>query len=97
MKSKQIIKITADILMTVILLHQMAYSLVGVEIHEWFVIGIFSLFILHHILNNWWNRNLFRGKYIQFCVLQTVLVVLALASMIGFMVSGIVISRHIGI
>ena len=94
MKTKQIFKIVTDILMTVILLLLMAYSLVGEAVHEWLGIGMFVLFIVHHVLNSNWSCNLRKGKYTPFRVLQTTLVVLALVSMIGSMVSGIVISKH---
>ena len=94
MKRKQIIKIIVDILMSVILILLMAYSLVGEAAHEWLGIGLFALFILHHILNNRWSRNVFKGKYTPFRVLQTVLVFLSLSSMTGSAISGIVISRH---
>lgn len=94
MKPKQILKIATDILMTAILLLQMAYSLVGEAAHEWLGISMFALFILHHILNNKWAKGLFNGKYTPFRILQTVLVILPLLSMLGSMVSGIIISRH---
>lgn len=94
MKQKPIIKILVDIAMTVILLFLMAYSLIGEKVHEWLGIGMFILFVLHHILNNKWSRSVFKGKYTPYRILQTVLVVLSLASMLGAMVSGIVISRH---
>ena len=94
MKLKQILKISTDILMTVILLLQMAYSLVGEAAHEWLGISMFALFILHHILNNKWAKGLFNGKYTPFRILQTVLVILPLLSMLGSMISGIIISRH---
>ena len=94
MKPKQIVKIATDVLMTVLLLLLMAYSLVGETAHEWLGIGMFALFILHHVLNRSWSRNLIRGRYTPFRILQTALVVLALLSMLGSMVSGIVLSRH---
>ena len=94
MKRKQIIKIIVDILMSVILILLMAYSLVGEAAHEWLGIGLFALFILHHVLNNRWSRNVFKGKYTPFRILQTVLVFLSLSSMTGSAISGIVISRH---
>ncbi|MCH5344019.1 MAG: DUF4405 domain-containing protein [Acetatifactor sp.] len=94
MKPKQIVKIVIDILMTAVLLLLMAYSLVGEVIHEWLGIGMFVLFILHHVLNSKWTRSLFKGKYTPFRILQTVLVVLALASMLGSMISGVVLSHH---
>lgn len=94
MKPKQIIKILTDIFMTAVLLFLMAYSLVGEAVHEWLGIGMFVLFILHHILNGRWSRSLTKGKYTPFRILQTVLVVFSLAAMFGSMVSGIVLSRH---
>ena len=94
MRPKQIAKIVTDILMTVILLLLMAYSLVGEAAHEWLGIGMFVLFILHHVLNSSWSRNLRKGKYTPFRVLQTALVVLVLVSIMSSMISGIVLSRH---
>lgn len=63
MNRKQIWKIAVDVGMTAVLLLLMAYSLVGETAHEWLGIGIFALFITHHILNNGWCRNVFKGKY----------------------------------
>ena len=80
--------------MTVILLLLMASSLVGEALHEWLGIGMFLLFILHHALNSKWSSSLFKGKYTAYRIMQTLLVVLALVSMLGSMVSGIVLSRH---
>ncbi|MCH5185420.1 MAG: DUF4405 domain-containing protein [Oscillospiraceae bacterium] len=91
---KKIIKIVIDILMSVILILLPAYSLVGEAAHEWLGMGIFALFILHHILNNRWLGNVFKGKYTPFRIWQTGLVFLCLASMMGSAISGIVISRH---
>ena len=83
-----------DILMTAILLLLMAYSLVGEAAHEWLGIGMFMLFILHHILNRRWSQNLLNKKYTPHWILQTALVLLVLISMLGSMVSGIILSRH---
>ena len=93
MKPKMIAKTCVDIGMTIALLLLMPYELVGQAAHEW--IGIFILFIVHHILNGKWSRNVCRGKYTPLRVWQTVLVLLILAAMIGSMVSGIILSRHV--
>ena len=95
MSVKQIMKIITDIAMTVVLLLLMSYSMIGEAEHEWLGIGMFVLFILHHILNRKWSRSLFKGRYTSFRILQTVLVALALISMLGSMVSGIIISRNV--
>ena len=94
MRPKQIEKILTDILMTVILLLLMAYSLVGEAAHEWLGIGMFALFILHHVLNSNWSRNLIEGKYTPFRIFQTTVVTLVLMSIMSSMISGIVLSRH---
>ena len=81
--------------MTVVLLFLMSYSLIGEALHEWLGIGMFALFILHHILNSKWSGRLFKGKYTPYRILQTVLVALALVSMLGSMVSGVILSRNV--
>ena len=102
MKSKQILKMTVDILMTATLLLLMAYSLVyggspavGEAVHEWLGVGIFVLFVLHHFLNRKWSHSVFKGKYTPYRVVQTTLVVLVLLTMCGSMVSGILLSRTV--
>ena len=94
MRPKQITKIITDIMMTIILLLLMAYSMVGEAAHEWLGIGMFVLFILHHILNRRWSQNLLKGRYTPYRGLQAALVMLALISILGSMISGIVLSRH---
>ena len=95
MKPKLIAKMCTDIGMTVALLMLMAYSLIGEEAHEWIGMSMFVLFIVHHILNIQWCKNLFKGKYTVFLTVQTLLVVMMLCCMSGSMVSGIVLSRHV--
>ena len=51
MRAKQILKIAVDVAMTIALLLLMAYELIGQAAHEWLGIGMFVLFIIHHILN----------------------------------------------
>lgn len=95
MKKKTIAKICIDIGMTIALLLLMPYELVGQAAHEWLGIGIFVLFIAHHILNGKWSRNILNGKYTPLRIWQTVLVILVLAAMISSMISGIILSRHV--
>ena len=95
MKRKQIVKIAVDIAMTAILLLLMTYELIGQVSHELLGIIMFVLFILHHILNSRWTKNLIKGKYTALRTQQTVLVVLVLFSMAGSIFSGVMLSRHI--
>lgn len=94
MKPKLIAKITIDIAMTAVLLLLMTFELIGAAAHEWLGIGMFALFVVHHILNGKWSKGIFKGKYTPFRVIQTALVFLVLLSMLGSMISGIILSRH---
>lgn len=94
MKPKMILKIAADIAMTVALLLLMTYEMIGQTIHEWIGIGMFVLFVLHHVLNGKWSKHLLNGRYTALRIMQTILVALVLFSMLGSMVSGVILSRH---
>lgn len=53
------------------------------------------MFILHHILNFHWIKNLFRRKYTISRIVKTIVNVLILLMIIGLAYSGIVLSRHV--
>ncbi len=73
----------------------MAYSLVGEAAHEYLGIGMFLLFVAHHILNIAWWKHIFRGKYTSLRILGTA-VNLALAMiMLALPISGMILSRHV--
>lgn len=91
MKPKMILKLAVDMGMTTALLLLMAYELVGQAAHEWIGIGMFALFIIHHILNSSWIRNLLRGRYNPVRIMQTGFVLLILSAMVGLMVSGTIL------
>lgn len=95
MKRKTILKIAVDIGMTVMLLLMMTYELIGAAAHEWLGIGIFGLFVVHHILNRKWIRCVFKGKYALFRIWQTILVIGILLTMVGSMYSGVILSEHV--
>ena len=94
MKRKTILKIVVDIGMTVMLLLLMTYELIGEAAHEWIGIGMFCLFLIHHILNRKWCHCVFKGKYTLFRIWQTVLVIGILLTMVGSMYSGVILSEH---
>lgn len=94
MKPKMTVKIAVDIAMTIALLLLMTYELIGQAAHEWIGIGMFVLFVLHHILNGRWSKNLLKGKYTVLRIMQTILVLCVLLCMLGSMVSGVILSRH---
>lgn len=92
---KQKFKIVMDILMTIALLLLMSYMMVGRDVHEWIGVAMFVLFVIHHILNVKWSKNLTYGKYTAYRIVQTILVVCIFVSMIGSLYSGIVLSREV--
>lgn len=88
-------KIIIDMGMTVLLLFLMARQITGESAHEWLGAGMFVLWIAHHILNRSWYSHLLKGKYTPMRILQTVTNVALLLSMLGLMVSGIILSREV--
>ena len=88
-------KMTIDILMVVVLLLLMAYSLVGECAHEIIGIGMFALFLAHHVVNRKWWTNLFKGKYRPARILNTTVNVLLAAAMVLQPVSGVLLSKHV--
>lgn len=95
MKAKVRLKIILDVLMTLALLFLMGYQFWGDVAHEWVGAGMFVLFIVHHILNWSWYKNLFRGKYTPFRIFQLILDLAVFAAMICLMISGIMLSNHV--
>ena len=95
MKPKFIVKLTVDILMTVLLLLLMGYQFWGRAAHEWIGVGMLVLFIAHHLLNLNWHKNIFRGKYKSARILTLCVDILIFAVMLAQMYSGIVMSRHV--
>ena len=94
MKRNTILKIMVDIGMTIVLLFLMTYELIGDVVHEWLGIGMFGLFISHHILNRKWSRSIFKGKYTLLRSWQTFLVMGILLTMLGSMYSGMILSEY---
>ena len=95
MKHKAILKIVVDTGMTVMLLFLMTYELIDEAAHEWLGIGMFVLFVIHHILNWKWSWSVFKGKYTLFRIWQTVLVIGILLTMAGSMYSGVILSKYV--
>ena len=94
MNPKQFARCLTDLLMTVLLLGQMAYSVTGQVVHEWTGVAAFLLFLIHHLLNWRWIRSLRKGRYTPVRVIQTALAFLLLVSVLAQVVSGIAMSRH---
>lgn len=95
MNKKLIIRITVDAAMTVLLLLLMGYSKIGEFAHEWLGVAMTALFVLHHILNRQWLKNVFKGKYTPYRVFQTITASLIFITILGSAVSGVILSRYI--
>lgn len=95
MKSKKMIRIIIDALMTVVLLLSMGYALWGDFLHEVFGIVLFVLFVVHHIVNLNWYKTIFKGKYSPYRIITLVLNILLTVCIIGLTAGGIMMSKHI--
>lgn len=89
------LKIIIDVLLTIALLFLMGYQFWGDEAHEWAGAAMFVLFIVHHILNRSWHKNLFRGSYSPSRIFLLVVDLFLSAAMLGLMVSGVILSNHV--
>lgn len=89
------IKIPLDIVMAVLLLFEMAYHLIGEYVHKWLGIILAILFVLHHVMNRKWYKSIFRGKYSPARTFWTATNLLLTVSMIGMVLSGIMLARDI--
>lgn len=95
MKFKKIMKISVDIIMTAILFLSMGYAIWGELTHEIFGVALFTLFVIHHILNINWYKAILKGKYSPYRVFALILNILLTLCVTGLMVSGIMMSKHI--
>lgn len=95
MKSRVQVKILIDLLMTAALLAVSGYQFWGEGAHEWIGTGMFLLFIIHHLLNLNWHKNLFKGRYTLFRKCILIIDIGVFAAMVMQMYSGIVLSRHV--
>ena len=93
MKKKMRIAIDSGMVLLLPLL--MAYSLVGEATHEYLGIGMFLLFIAHHILNIAWWKHMFHGRYTLLRIVGTTINVALAIIMLALPVSGMILSRHV--
>jgi hypothetical protein len=92
MKTKARIKVVLDVIMTAMLIAQMAYHVIGDKVHEITGSLLLLLFIVHNILNRNWYKGLLKGKYGATRIIRTSINLLLAISMLGMIVSGIMLS-----
>lgn len=95
LKPKMIGKIIIDLVMTLLLLLLMARQLTGDFAHEWLGAAMFVLWIVHHVLNFKWYGRMRKGKHTPFRIVQAIVNFLLLLSMIGTMISAVILSREV--
>jgi len=84
-----------DLCMAVVLLLLMAWTLIGEFSHEVLGCAMFALMLVHLVLNWSWYRNLRKGAWRAWRIMQTALDFLVLACMLVSMASGIFLSRYV--
>lgn len=90
-----LVKILLDTVVRFLLLLLMAHSLIGEMAHEWMGIGVLLLLLLHLILNGKWLGTIFIGRYTAYRIFQSTLVLLLAVTMLGSMVSGVILSKYL--
>lgn len=92
--SRKVRKIV-DVLMVICFVALMLNQITGVFVHE--VIGIitFILFIIHHVINRNFYKNMFKGKFNKLRITFLIIDVLLFIMMILMMISSILISQHL--
>ncbi|MFD1171776.1 DUF4405 domain-containing protein [Oceanobacillus picturae] len=95
MNQKMLIKLTNDLVMTILMLVAMAYYITGNRIHEIVGLVILVLFIVHNFLNRRWYQSLRKGRYSLRRFLQIAVNLLFLVAMVIMVISGILVSFNI--
>jgi hypothetical protein len=91
-KTQAKMKVILDIVMTIMLMTQMAYHVTGDRVHMFIGAMLLSLFIAHNILNRNWYKGLFKGKYRAARIIHTTTNLLLALPMLGILISGILLS-----
>lgn len=93
MKSKM--KLSVDIIMSLCLLGAMGYQFWGEFAHEVLGAAAFALFIVHHLLNGSWHKNLCNGRYTPERILMLAVDLALLVFMLMQAYSAAVMSRYL--
>lgn len=88
-------KMAIDALMVIALPLLMAYSLIGENVHEVIGIGMFVLFVAHHVINRKWWKTLFIGRYNAPKILITTVNLFLAIYMLLQPISGVLMSKYV--
>lgn len=92
---RQTLKVSVDTVMTVLLLLLMLFMITGQQVHEWIGVAMIVLFVVHHMLNPAWFKNLLKGKYTLSRVFISGINILLLLDMIALAISGVMMSGFV--
>lgn len=87
-------RLALDMTMSLLLVLQMLYLLVGEAYHEWAGLALAVLFIAHNVLNRRWYMVIFKGRYTKRRILSLAINSACALSIIVLAVSGISMARH---
>ena len=92
---KKKFRIFLDIIMTILFIILMGYYATDNTVHEILGVITFVLFILHNIINIKWYKSIFKGKHNFQRTFHIIINLLLFLSMLGMMISGIMISTDV--
>ena len=97
MTVQQRLRMMLDLSMTVLTLILMGglYFFPWDGVHEILGVVLFVLWTVHVILNRYWYKSLFVGKYNAFRFLQAIVNCMILLCALLLMISGIILSNHV--
>ena len=89
------LRIIIDVIMYIFFIILMGHHITGNLIHEILGTGIIILFIIHNLLNIKFYKVIFKGRYNFKRLFLTLIDILLLFSMIGIIMSSIIISNDV--
>ena len=92
---KRKIRIIIDIALTLILFLLMLSNQIGILTHEILGTSLIILFIIHHIINKHFYKNLFKNKYNKLRIVYLITDILILIMMLIMIVSTFLISQKL--
>lgn len=87
--------IIIDVIMYIFFIILMGHHITGNHIHEILGTGIIILFLIHNLINIKFYKLIFKGRYNFKRLFLTLIDILLLVSMIGIIISSIIISNDV--
>lgn len=87
-------RLILDIAMSILLVLQMLYFLIGEAYHEWAGILLIILFTIHNAINRKWYKTIPKGKYRRKRIVHTAVNAICIISCFLLLISGLSMARH---